>query len=181
MFITAENVTFVLSASLCRQNINRTFFFTWKHLNVLRGIFFVFCLLLNTLFLLFFVVQLVIPIAKSLVCRLNLEKHHSYLAFSFATIFELFYWLFWGFLAINTYTVSCFFVDKVQKCNGYLSGSILKSKKVSCTWFFVCLSLNIVLPPFSYILTRNCNNHTYLVAVYTLNTPNTPYFFVYNR
>ena len=34
------------------QNINRTFFLTSKPLNILRGALFVFCLILNILFLL---------------------------------------------------------------------------------------------------------------------------------
>ena len=114
-----------------------------------------------------------------MLCRFNLEKHHSYLAFSFLTTLDFFYWLFWGFLTLNIYTVPCSFLDRVQNHNGYVSVIILKSKHISGTWFVVCLSLNIRLPPFSDILTWKCIKHTYLVAVYILNTGNTPYFFVY--
>ena len=34
---------------------------------------------------------------------------------------------------------------------------------------------------FPLIITSKCINQTYVLAVYTLNTPSTPYFFVYNR
>ena len=41
--------------------------------------------------------------------------------------------------------------------------------------FFVCLLVNMLFLLFSGILTSICIRRTYLVAVYTLNTPSTPY------
>ena len=82
---------------------------------------------------------------------------------------------------LNTYTVPWLFVARIQKRNCYLSVTTLTSKNITCAWFIVCFHLNMFFLPFSVILTWKCINHTYFVWRYTLNTPNTPYFFVYNR
>ena len=80
---------------------------------------------------------------------------------------------------LNTYTVPCFFIDAVEKFNCYLSVSILASKNISGILFVVCFSPSMFFLPFPCILTQKCINHTYLVAIYTLNTTSTtstPYF-----
>ena len=53
--------------------------------------------------------------------------------------------------------------------------STLTSKRISATLFVVCLPLIMFFVPFSCILTCKYMNHTYPVAVYTLNTWRTPY------
>ena len=80
------------------QNMNRTFLITSKLLNMLGGTSFVVCFLLNTLFLLFFTVPAVIPLAAPILLHFKFEKHDSYFAFSFLATFDFFYSLFWGFL-----------------------------------------------------------------------------------
>ena len=82
---------------------------------------------------------------------------------------------------LNTYTVSCLFVDIVQKHNCDIYVKALISEKISSTWFVVCLSVNIFCLPFSGILTWKCVNHIHLVVVNTLNTRSTRHFFVYNH
>ena len=77
---------------------------------------------------------------------------------------------------LNTYTVPCFFIDVVEKFNCYLSVSILASKNISGILFVVCFSPSMFFLPFRCILSQKCINHTYLVAIYTLNTTSTPYF-----
>ena len=67
------------------------------------------------------------------------------------------------------------FVYSVQKCHCYISISTLTSKNISGTLFVVCLFRNMFFLPFSGILTCKYINHTYPVAVYTLNTRSTPY------
>ena len=81
-------------------------------------------------------------------------------------------------------TVPCFFVDKVEKCNSYVSVRTLTTKNITSTFIVVCFSLNMLfLSEYGIVtsLTRKFMNHTYLVEVYTLNTQRTPYFFLYNR
>ena len=56
----------------------------------------------------------------------------------------------------------------------------LSSKDISGTWFIVFFHLDMWFPPISDFLTWKSINDTYIVAVYTLNTPSTPYFFFYN-
>ena len=107
------------------EKINRTFFLSSKPLNVLGGTFFVVCSLVNTLFLLFFAVYFVIESPAATLLHFNLEIYHSYFAFSFLTTVDLFYCLFRGFRTLNTYTLSCLFIDRVQKWNCYLSVSTL--------------------------------------------------------
>ena len=45
----------------------------------------------------------------------------------------------------------------------------------------ISLKINMLFLSVSCILTWKRINHTYLLAIYTLNTSRTPYFFVYNR
>ena len=71
------------------QNINRAFFLISKPLNMLDGILFVFCLLLNMLFLLFLAVLLLIASAAPILLHFNLEKHHFYFDFSFQATVDL--------------------------------------------------------------------------------------------
>ena len=110
----------------------------------------------------------------------NFKKHHTYLDFIFLTIGYVFYCLFWGLERLNTYTVLCFPFERAQERSCYLSISTLASKNISSTLFVLSLSLNMFFVPFPGILTSRCISDTYLVAVYTLNSWGTPYFFVYN-
>ena len=82
---------------------------------------------------------------------------------------------------LNAYTVSFLFVDAIQRHNFSINVSRLTTENISDTLFVVGLSLNMFCLPFSVIVTWKCSNHTYVVAVHTLNTLSTPYFFVYNR
>ena len=101
----------------------------------------------------------------------NGGKHRCCLALSFLTTTVHFsYCLFEGFSELNTYTVPCLFIYGVHKPHYYMWESTLTSKKISATLFVVCLSLNMFFVPFSCILTWKYINHTYPVAVYTLNT-----------
>ena len=166
-------------ASFALQNINCSSFLTLKPVNMLRSILFVVFLLLNTLCLLFFAVYLLIASAELVLSHLILQKHHLYLPLAFLTTLYLFYWLSWGFQTVNTYTAPSLFVRKVQKRNCHIYVSTLTNENV--TFFVVWLSLNMFCLPFSGILTSKCINDRYLVAVFALNMPTTPYFFVYNR
>ena len=76
------------------------------------------------------------------------------------------------------YTGPYLFVDLVQERNCYFSGSTLTSKNISGTLFVFCLSLNMFFLLFSDLLTLKWINHTYLVAVCSLNTERTLYFFI---
>ena len=167
--------------SFLLENVSCTFFLTLKPLNMLNSTLFVVCLLVNTLFPLFFAVWLVIASAAPILLHFHLEKNYSYFGFSFLTTVDLFYCLFSGFIMLNTYTVPGLVDDRVQKRNCFLSGSILTPKNISGTLFVVFLSLNMFFLAFCGILTWKCINHSYLVAVYSLNIPRTFYFFVYIR
>ena len=57
----------------------------------------------------------------------------------------------------------------------------LTSKNIRSTCFVLCFFRNIISLPISCISTLICLNHRYLLAVYTLNTTSTHYFFVYHR
>ena len=76
------------------QNLNRTFLLTSKPLNMWGSTLFIVCVVLNTLFLLFYAFQFVIASVALMLCHFNLEKHHSYLALSFLTTVDLFHCLF---------------------------------------------------------------------------------------
>ena len=73
-------------------------------------------------------------------------------------------------LSAKTNTVPCLFIYGMRKRHYYLSVSTLISKNISGTLFVVCLCLSMLFVPFSCILTCKYINHTYPVAVYTLNT-----------
>ena len=105
----------------------------------------------------------------------NLKKRHPYLASSFFTTVDFIYCFFKDFLEPNTYTVPCLLIYSVHKRHCYLCVSTLTSKHISGSLFVFCLSLNMFFLPFSGILTCKYINHTYPVAVYTLNTRSTPY------
>ena len=72
-------------------------------------------------------------------------------------------------------------IDRVQKCNCYLSVSTLRSQKISGILLVVFLSPSRFFGTVSAVLTWICINHSCLVAVYTLNKSGTPFFFVYKR
>ena len=74
---------------------------------------------------------------------------------------------------LNGYTVPGLFVDRTQKRTCYLCQNTYQRYLLCC--FLVS---KYVLPA---ILTWKCINHTYLLALYTLSTPSTRYFFVYGR
>ena len=74
------------------------FFFTSKPVNMLRSTLFLVCFFVNTLFIFFFfAAKLVIASAASVLLHFNLEKHHSYFAFSCLITVYLFYCLLRGF------------------------------------------------------------------------------------
>ena len=148
---------------------------------MLGGTLLVVCFHLNTLFLLFFPVSLVIGSATPILLHCHLEKHHSHFAFSFLTTVDLFYCLFWGFWTLNTYTVPCLFVERIQKRNCYLSASTLKSKNISGTLFLVCLSLHMFFIVFSALLTWKCINRSYVVPnLHSKYSKDTLLLFAYN-
>ena len=72
-------------------------------------------------------------------------------------------------------------IDRVQKCNCYLSVSTLRSQKISGILLVVFLSPSRFFGTVSAVLTWICINHSCLVAVYTLKKSGTPFFFVYKR
>ena len=133
------------------EKINRIFFLTSKLRNILRGILFIVSSLLNTLFLLFFEVYLVIALVAPILLHFNLEKHHLYCAFSFVTIVDLVYCLFWSFYAKyvhctwfrcwqspKTLLLPCRKNFNMYKRHGYLVCCLVFSKYVLSTvlWHF---------------------------------------------
>ena len=91
-----------------------------------------------------------------------------------------FYFLYSVFETLNTYTVTSMFVDRVQKRHFYLFVTNLIPKNISGNLLVVYFSLSMLFLPFFGIITWKSINHNYDVAVYNVNPPNTPYFFVYN-
>ena len=75
------------------QNINRRLILNSKPMNMLSGTFFVVCLLLTTLVMLF----LLVPSATLILLQFNLEKYHFHFALTFLTTVDLSYCLFWCF------------------------------------------------------------------------------------
>ena len=65
---------------------------------MLIGTLFVVCFLLNTLFVLFFAVELVIATTGAILLHLKLEKHHWFFSFRVQTIVDLFELLILRFL-----------------------------------------------------------------------------------
>ena len=112
--------------------------------------------------------------------QFNLQKLHWYFVFGFFIAVDLIHCFFWGLETLNTLAVPCFFVYSIQNNHCYLSASSLTSKRISGTLFLLCLWLNIFFVPFCGILTCKYIKLSYLVAFSTLNTPSTPYLFVYN-
>ena len=76
---------------------------------------------------------------------------------------------------LNTYTVPCLFFYSLEKPHCYLSVSTLTSKNITASLFVVSLSLNMFFLTVFCFSTCEYINHTYPVAVYTLNTGRTPY------
>ena len=72
----------------------------------------------------------------------NLQKHHSYLAFSFLTTVDFIYCLFSGFQLINAYCTLFVYLQSAKR-HCYFSVIPLTSRNISGTFFVVCLSLNI--------------------------------------
>ena len=161
--------------------INLTFLLTSKPLTMLRSTLFVVYFLQNTLFRLFFEIKLVITSAGPILFHFNLEKHYSCFCFSALTTVEFFYWLFWKFETLKTYTAPSLFVRRVHQRSYYIYGGTLTTGNISATLFVFCLSLNMFVLPFCGILTWKCMSSSCVVAVYTLMSSSAPYFFVYNR
>ena len=92
---------------------------------------FILCFLLNTLFLLVFVISLGITSAAPILLYFNLEKHHWYFAFRFLTTVYFLHCLFWSYSTLNKYAVPWLFVDRVQKLNSYLFVSTLFLKNMT--------------------------------------------------
>ena len=126
-------------------------------------------LLLKTLFLLLLEVSLVIASPASIWLHLHPRKSHSYFTV------DLFRLLFLKFLTLKTCTVPSFVVDRVQKWNCHISATTLTSQNLSGTLFFACLSVNMLCLAFANILSWKFIHHTYLLAIYTLNTQRTAY------
>ena len=114
----------------------------------------------------FFPLQFVIVSAAPILLHLHRERRYRCFTFCFVTTADLLLRL----LTLNTYTISCFFAHRVQKRSFYDSVRTLTSKNIGGTLFVVCLSLNWFFLPFSGLLTLKLISHSYLVAVYTLNT-----------
>ena len=130
--------------------------------------FLVVCFLLNTLFLLLFEIELVNSSAAPIFSHFLLGKDDSYFHVSFPTTADHFYFLYSVFETLNTYTVTSMFVDRVQKRHFYL---FVICKNISGNLFVVYFSLNMFFLPFFGVITWKSINHSYLVAVYTLNPP----------
>ena len=135
-FVPLKTQYFHLYVYFGLPTINRMFFVTLKPLNMLDGTLFVVSLRLNTLFLIFF------PAAwpEPTFFLFNLEKNHSYFAFSFVTTVNLFYCLLWGFRTLNTYTIGCLF-RLLPFCKQ------LTSKNINSNLFVACFSVNNLFPP----------------------------------
>ena len=164
LFITVENIRYTFHVVFYPSK-HQSYLFSYFQTSKCVRQYLVYCLFatVNTLFLLFFAVQLVIASAASMLLEFNLEKHYSYFAFSFLTSFDRSYFLFWGVWTANTYTVLCFFVDRVQKSSCYLCLSTLASKNISGTLFLVCVCLNLFFLSFCGVLTWKYINNSYLV------------------
>ena len=108
LFITLKTQHLPYMPSFGVQNLNRTFFLTSKPLTMLGCPLFVVCLLLNTLFLLFFAVYLVTASAARIILHINLEKYHSHFACTFLTTGDFFFLLIFRFL--NSKYIHCTFL-----------------------------------------------------------------------
>ena len=143
------------------QNINRTVFLTSRPLNMLRSASIVFWLLLNTSSFFFFRISLWLHQRRHQLCCILISKDLiRTLLLALWPLLIFFHCLFWGFPKLNTYTVPCLFVDRVQKCNSCLSVRTLTCNNSSGTLFFVCFSVNMFFLPFSTILTWKSINHS---------------------
>ena len=80
---------------------------------MIGGTLFVVCFLLNTLFVLFFAVYIVIASVVPILLHFSLKKHRLYFVFSFQTTLDVFHCLFWGFEKLNVYTGACLFLNVV--------------------------------------------------------------------
>ena len=151
------------------QNICRTFFFYLENSKYIRP-YLVWCLFRSKYVFSFFFLQ----------C--NLELHEQRLSCSTSTFKNIIRAFLLPFLAyINTYILSCLFVDSVLKRNCCASVSTLTSENISGTLFTVCLFVNMFFLHICCILTWKCISHSHPFAVYTLNIPRTTYFSIYNR
>ena len=138
------------------QNINRTFVPTCKRLNMLDGALFVVCFLVNTLFLLFCGILTCNCISRTYpvaVCTLNAPS----------TVCCLF-WTNWK-CSINLWCYASAFKTSTRPLFQLKNGSL----------FVVSLSVNRFFVLFCCILTCKYINHTYAVAVHTLNTRSARY------
>ena len=85
LFITAQNITFFINGVLWRSKHQLYFFLTSNLLNLLNGTLIVPSFLVNTLILFSFAVSFVFPDEAPSLSHFNVQKHHSYFAFSFRT------------------------------------------------------------------------------------------------
>ena len=139
-FMKAEIVAFTFHADHCLSKHQSSLFCFLETSEHVRRYHVQSFLPLNTLVLLLFAVQLVIALAAIFLLHFNLQKRNSHFGFSFMSTVDLFYCLFRGFQTLNTHTVPCSFVERVQKRYCYLSVSTLKSKAVH-ERYLVCCSL----------------------------------------
>ena len=143
------------------QNTNRTFVPTSKALNMLDWALFVVCLLVDTLFLLFSGILTCNCISRTyLVAVYSLNTPSTPCCL---------------FLTAKNIPLGFGVVLRPSKHQPYLCSNFKSSKYVRlslvCCLFACTYTLVLV---FWGILTCNCISRTYLVAVYTLNTPSTP-------
>lgn len=110
------------------QNINCTFFLPLERLNMVDGTLLFVCFLLTLLFLPIFAVKVLIASTRPIFSHFNIEKHHPHFDFIFLTTAHFFYCIFSGSSTLNTYTLPCFFVDRVQKFYCYIPGRTFTSK-----------------------------------------------------
>ena len=152
-FMKAEIVAFTFHADHCLSKHQSSLFCFLETSEHVRRYHVQSFLPLNTLVLLLFAVQLVIALAAIFLLHFNLQKRNSHFGFSFMSTVDLFYCLFRGFQTLNTHTVPCSFVERVQKRYCYLSVSTLTSKNMSGTLFVFRFSLNMMFLPFFVRLT----------------------------
>ena len=134
------------------QNINRAFSLTSKSLDMLGDALFGICLLLNALFLLLGAASLVLASAGSIFLHFNMKNIRILLLDfgPFMTVFTVYIEVFKG--QMHTLYLACLLTES-KKRNCYLSVRISISKNISSTFVVVCFSLDMLLLPFSGILT----------------------------
>ena len=139
------------------------------------------CFPLNTLFLLVFAISLGITKAAPILLYFNLEKHCWYFGFRFLTTVDLFYCFFFRLLNAKyidcTWFVFCWQSPKAQELPFNNHFNIEKYQRYLV--YYLLLS-KYVLSTIFWRINQQMDKPIYLLLVYTLNTPRTSYFFVYN-